>query len=121
MFIIDWEFTQFGHRAYDLGQIIGDLYERKHFKGVNGATWAIQGFIDGYGPLTNEMAFRTAIHAGVHLICWYTRRPQKGPLPASPEQVTDLLKLARDFVVKGWEKDRRWFEDTSLAHLFRRN
>jgi hypothetical protein len=67
------------------------------------------------------MAFRTAIHAGVHLICWCTRRPPKGPLLAPLEQVTDLLKLARDFVVKGWEKDRRWFEDSPLAYLFRRS
>ncbi|KAK7757531.1 hypothetical protein SLS62_000546 [Diatrype stigma] len=50
LFIVDWEFAQYGHRAYDIGQMIGDMYERKHFKGVEGAIWAIDGFIDGYGP-----------------------------------------------------------------------
>jgi hypothetical protein len=121
LFIIDWEFAQFGHQAYDLGQFIGDLYERKHFKGVNGAIWAIQGFKNGYGTITDEMAFRTAIHVGVHLICWYTRRAPNSPLPFSLEQITALLKLGRDFVVKGWEKDRHWFENSVLSCLFEKN
>jgi hypothetical protein len=121
MFIIDWEFAQFGHQAYDFGQIIGDFYERKHFNNANCATWAIQGLINGYGSITDEMAFRTAIHTGVNLICWYIRRPPKSPLPAPLEQVRDMLELATGFVVKGWEKDRRWFEDSLLADLFTRN
>jgi hypothetical protein len=101
--------------------MIGDLYERKHFNGTHSATWAIQELINGYGPITDEMAFRTAIHTGVHLICWYIRRPPKSPLPAPLEQVRDMLKLGTEFIVKGWEKDKRWFEDSLLADLFRRN
>ena len=121
MFIIDWEFAQFGHRAYDLGQMIGDIYERKHFNDSDSAECAIQGLIDGYGLLTDEMAFRTAIHAGIHLICWYTRRAPNSPLPYPLKQVTGLIELGRDFVVKGWEADRRWFEDSLLSLLFRRD
>jgi thiamine kinase-like enzyme len=121
MFIIDWEYVQFGHHAYDFGQVIGDFYERRHFNDAKCTTWAIQGLINGYGSITEEMAFRTAIHAGVNLICWYVRRSPTAPLPAPLEQVRDMLKLATDFVVKGWEKDRRWFEDTPLSDLFMRN
>jgi thiamine kinase-like enzyme len=113
IFIIDWEFAQFGHHAYDLGQICGDLYERKHFSNAVSAIWVIQGVINGYGPVSEEMAFRIAIHTGVHLICWALRRP------AIQERAEELVKLAVSFVVKGWEKDRRWFEDSALSSFFK--
>ncbi len=45
LFIVDWELAQIGHRAYDLGQMIGDLYERKHFNDVDCALWIMEGFI----------------------------------------------------------------------------
>ncbi|CAM1508891.1 Fc.00g026300.m01.CDS01 [Cosmosporella sp. VM-42] len=119
--VIDWEFAQFGPRAYDLGQMIGDVYERKHFHNVDGALWTIRGFIKGYGGLSEEMAFRTAIHVGVHLLGWYTRRVPTSPLKGTPEQIADAVKLGRDFVLKGWEKDRTWFEGSVLASLFEGN
>ncbi len=43
--VIDWEYTQHGHRATDLGQMIGDLCERKHFNDVAASMWIIQGFV----------------------------------------------------------------------------
>ena len=79
LFIIDWELAQFGRKEYDLGQMIGDLYERKHFMNADSALWIIQGFVDGYGALSEDSAFRIAIHAGVHLICWYIRRNPVAP------------------------------------------
>lgn len=97
----------------------GDLYERKHFNDVDTAMWAMQGFIDGYGRLSDEMAFRTAIHAGVHLIGWYTRRAPNAPLMGTPEQIVGAMALGRDFIVKGWEKDKNWFEGSVLAPLFK--
>jgi len=120
LFVIDWEFAQFGHRAYDLGQMIGDLYERKHFRDVDSAIWVMEGFVDGYGDLSHEMAFRTAIHTGIHLIGWYTRRAPNSPLDSTPDKVFEAMKLGRDFVVKGWEKDKNWFQGSILAPLFKR-
>ncbi|KAK2668660.1 Ecdysteroid kinase-like [Fusarium oxysporum f. sp. vasinfectum] len=46
---IDWEMCQFGHRAYDLGHMIGDLYEAYHFHSSDIALTMIRGFMDGYG------------------------------------------------------------------------
>lgn len=120
LFIVDWEFAQFGHRAYDIGQIIGDLYERKHFMGVEGAIWAIDGFIDGYGTLSEDMAFRAAIHAGVQMITWVTRGP---PLHmragwATREKAADIVNLGMNIVLKGWEKDKGWFKSSVLSGLF---
>ncbi|KAJ3128125.1 hypothetical protein HK100_009360 [Physocladia obscura] len=123
LFIVDWEFAQFGHKAYDIGQMIGDLYERKHFLGVDGALWAIDSFIEGYGPLGEEMAFRVAIHTGVQLITWVTRGP---PLHmrqawATRERVVSLLNIGLIFILKGWGKDKEWFKSSVLAGLFRGN
>jgi hypothetical protein len=118
LFVIDWELAQVGPRVYDLGQMVGDLYERQHFNHVDGALWVLEGFADGYGQLSNEMAFRTAIHAGVHLIGWYNRRPPDGALDAPLDRATEAMALGRDFVLKGWERDREWFRVSVLAPLF---
>jgi hypothetical protein len=116
--IIDWELAQFGRRVYDLGQLIGDLYERKRFNGVRIALRIIEGFSAGYGGLTDDMAFRVAIHVGVHLICWYIRRDPNEPFSESLELCEEAIMIGTDFIVKGWEKDRRWFEQSELACLF---
>jgi 5-methylthioribose kinase len=55
LFIIDWEFAQFGHRSYDLGQIVGDLFERKIYNNLETAISAMEGVIAGYGDLTDDM------------------------------------------------------------------
>ena len=118
LFIIDWENAQFGHRAVDIGGILADLYERHHFKGVAASLPAMQGVVDGYGPLNEELAFRTAIHAGVHFICWYYRRDRNAPLPYPLPTVLAALALGRDFILKGWARDKKWFRTTVLAPLF---
>ncbi|KAM5457291.1 hypothetical protein MaudCBS49596_000486 [Microsporum audouinii] len=120
LFIIDWEFAQFGRKEYDLGQIIGDLYERKHFMGAESALWIIQGFTAGYGVLSDEKAFRIAIHVGVHLICWYIRRNPMAPFTEPPEQIENAIRIGADFIEKGWKRDRAWFKKSELACLFKR-
>ncbi|KAL6879291.1 kinase-like domain-containing protein [Trichoderma novae-zelandiae] len=118
LFVIDWENVQFGHRAVDIGGMLADLYERSHFKDVAVSIPLMRGFVEGYGPLSEELAFGTAVHAGVHLICWYYRRDRSAPLPYPLPKFLDALALGRDFVVRGWAKDREWFEGSVLAPLF---
>lgn len=118
IYIIDWEFAQFGHRAIDVGGMLADLYERKHFREVDDVLPAMQGFACGYGPISDEMAFRTCIHVGVHLICWHIRRNPNLPLPAPLDKVISALELGRDLIVKGWDKDRKWLEGSVLSPLF---
>ncbi|KAK4160448.1 kinase-like domain-containing protein [Cladorrhinum sp. PSN259] len=118
LFVIDWEFAQYGHRAYDLGQMIGDLYEREVFNGNDTAMHVMRGVIEGYGEMSDEMAFRVAIHAGVHLVGWYNRRPRSGALVAPREVIVAGLMIGRDLILKGWARDRESFEDSVLAGLF---
>ncbi|KAI0123196.1 kinase-like domain-containing protein [Xylariales sp. AK1849] len=119
LFIVDWEFAQFGDRAYDIGQMIGDLYERKHFMEVESAVWAIKGFIEGYGALSDEMSFRIAIHTGVQLVTWVIRGPPLHMRAATRERVEAVVRLGQTFILKGWKKDRMWFRNSVLASLFK--
>ncbi|KAK3393979.1 kinase-like domain-containing protein [Podospora didyma] len=121
LFIIDWELAQFGHRAYDLGQLAGDLYERTHYRDVAVAVDVIRGFVTGYGGLSDEMAFRIAIHAGVHLINWYSRRNPMTPPPAPVEKIRAGMKVGVQWILKAWEEDREWFKGSVLGCLFRGN
>ncbi|KAI1853146.1 hypothetical protein JX266_001852 [Neoarthrinium moseri] len=114
LLVIDWEYAQYGRREYDIGNMIGDLIERWHFGRLHSFVWAIQGFVKGYGGIGDEMAFRTAIYAGVHLINWYNRGPSK----PNNDETLSALRLGRDLVVKGWEKDRTWLLSSVLEHLF---
>uniref|UniRef100_A0A093VRL3 Choline kinase alpha n=1 Tax=Talaromyces marneffei PM1 TaxID=1077442 RepID=A0A093VRL3_TALMA len=67
LFIIDWEMTQLGMRALDLGQVLAELYEIKQFKNNNAGIWIMESLIEGYPLLGEEQAFRMAVHMGVHL------------------------------------------------------
>jgi hypothetical protein len=102
----------------DIGGMLADLYERKHFKNVAHSIPIMQGFMQGYGPFSEELAFSAAIHAGVHLICWYYRRNRNAPLPYPLPKVLAALTLGRDFILRGWAKDKKWFESSVLAPLF---
>jgi len=121
--IIDWELAQFGHRAYDLGQMIGDLCEKKFLDKASGAVAGIAGFVRGYcyghggEMMDDEFAFRVAIHAGVHFIHWYIRRRECGSA-FTADEIVDAMTLGRDYILKGWEKDKAWFLGTALAPLF---
>ncbi|PNP83781.1 hypothetical protein FNYG_02469 [Fusarium nygamai] len=115
---IDWEMCQFGHRAYDLGHMIGDLYEAYHFHDSHIALTMIRGFIDGYGKIDDEMAFRTAIHTGMQILGWYNRRAPSDAVKGTKEQSFSAAKISADFILNGWEREKQWFQGTSLAPLF---
>lgn len=118
--VVDWEFAQFGHRAFDLGQIVGDLYERTHFNQVSASSRMMQGFVDGYGGMGDDLAFRVTIHAGAHLVCWFIRRAPGSPFPFPDETVADAMRVGSEFMRKGWERDRAWLESSALGCLFKK-
>lgn len=115
VFIVDWELVHVGRRALDLAQMIAELYETKLFKNIDAGVWVIEGFLSGYGTLGDDTGLRTAIHVGVHLVCWGSRVPGWG----TPKQVEEVVKVGRDLIVHGWERDRTWFEGHNLGCLFK--
>ncbi|KAK0646114.1 kinase-like domain-containing protein [Cercophora newfieldiana] len=117
VFIIDWEVCELGVPPLDLGQMIAELYELFLFKNMDEGKSLIDGFAAGYGEIDNELAFRTAIHIGTHLICWGSRVPNWG----SDEQVREVVKTGKDLILRAWHKDRSFFEASDLACLFRRS
>lgn len=122
LFIIDWETVQYGHRAVDIGSMLADLYERHHFSGAAASLPVIEGFVEGYNNQLlshdDDLVFRVAIHAGVHLICWYYRRDRNAPLPYPLPTVLAALTLGRDIILRGWRKDKEGLKGTFLAPLF---
>ncbi|KAL5338442.1 kinase-like domain-containing protein [Aspergillus crustosus] len=115
LFITDWELAQTGTRALDLGQMLAELYMLKHFKDIDAGLWVIQGIAEGYGDISSDVAFRTLIHVGVHLIFWGSTTAGWG----SDEQVREVVRIGRDLVTKGWLKDRGGFEAGVWEGLFR--
>lgn len=74
--------------------------------------------INGYGTISDEMAFRTAVYVGVHLVSYYDRRPRKGPRAVSEDVLVAGLGVGRDFIVKGWKRDGDFFRGSVLKSLF---
>ncbi|PYH77204.1 hypothetical protein BO82DRAFT_345428 [Aspergillus uvarum CBS 121591] len=112
--IIDWETSQLGSVAIDLGQMFAELYVLAHFQFVTVASRMISPFMVGYGPLNDELAFRVALEFGIHLVLWPCREPciRDDPL------VTRCVGLGKDMIVHAEEKDKLWFRDGVLDSIF---
>ncbi len=114
VFVVDWETAQVGVIGFDLGQMIAELYELWLYKSIDAGIWIIQGLVDAYGITSEDLAFRTAIQVGTHLISFGTTVKGWG----TPEQVEDVARTGRDLIVNSWERKRAWFEEGNLACLF---
>ncbi|KAI8663858.1 APH domain-containing protein [Fusarium keratoplasticum] len=82
MLVIDWESTQLGLPSADFGQMIAEMYALWLYKSITAGLWMMEGFIDAYGNVSQDFAFRTAIQTGAHLLCITTTFPGWG----TPEQ-----------------------------------
>lgn len=98
----------------DAGQMIAEMYELTLFKGIQAGLWLVEGFTEGYGDTDDAYAFRTAVHVGLHLVCWGSSVAGWG----TPEQVEEVVGVGRDIILRAWEKDRTWFEGHDLKCLF---
>lgn len=113
--IIDWELSQLAIRPLDLGQMIAELWQLKLYKDIDAGEWLIESFVDGYGEIDQDFAFRVILHVGIHLICFGSRTPGWG----TKEQNTELVRTGKDVVMKAWKKDRQGFEGHILGSLLK--
>ncbi|KAL3466483.1 kinase-like domain-containing protein [Aspergillus heterothallicus] len=115
LFITDWELAQVGSRALDLGQMLAELYMLKHYKNIDAGLWVIEGFAAGYDEISEETAFRTLIHVGVHFIFFGSTTAGWG----TQEQIRDLVRVGRDLIAKASEGNREAFKGEIWEVLFR--
>jgi hypothetical protein len=65
------------------------------------------------GEQSEKSVWRNAIQLGVHLLAFSTIAGW-----GTPDQIEDVVQLARDIIVNAWDKNRKWFEKSELACLF---
>jgi hypothetical protein len=106
--------SHIGSPAFDLGQCFAELYLLKHFRSIEASTHLISAFMDGYGKLDDEMAFRVALHFGVHLIVWPCRVPGWG----EGEIIEKCVAFGRDCCTHAWKRERQWFKGSVLDKVF---
>lgn len=112
--VIDWELSQLSSRAFDLGQCFAELFLLKHFRSIQAGSDMISAFMTGYGSLNEDMAFRVALHFGVHLIVWPCRVQGWG----EGAIMEKCVEFGRDCCEHAWKKDKEWFRGGALGALF---
>lgn len=113
---IDWEACHLGCIEFDLGQFLGDMYTYEYFKGVGSCTSLLQGFVDGYKPLSKKQLSSVAVYTGIQILAW-------APVVAAPltrEQEEQLVNYGRDLILKGKEEDWEWLETSYIGPIFRK-
>ncbi|KAF5974921.1 phosphotransferase enzyme family [Fusarium coicis] len=113
IFVVDWEMVQLGLPSVDFGQMIAEMYALWLYKSVDAGLWMMEGFIEGYGDISKDFAFRTAMHVGTHLVCVTTDFPAWGR-----EKYERDIEVGRDIIVHAWERDRDCLQKGDLASLF---
>ncbi|KXH63613.1 phosphotransferase [Colletotrichum salicis] len=114
LLVVDWEMCQLAVRPLDLGQMIAELYELKLYKDMESGVWLIQGFVEGYGEVDDDFAFRTLLHVAVHLIGFGTTVQGWG----TQDQAKTVASEGRDILKNAWAKDRLFFEKHALGCVF---
>lgn len=91
--------------------MIAELYELNLYKNIEASLWLIEGFVSGYGFVSDGFAFRTLIHVGTHLVGFGTGVADWG----NPEQCETVAMAGRDIILRARRKDKAWFKQ--LGHL----
>jgi hypothetical protein len=112
--IIDFELSQLNSLQNDLGQCCAELWFLSHFKGNSAGTQLITAFLRGYGAINDKMAFRAALHFGVHCIIWPVRVRNWG----TGEILEQCVETGREMMTKAWKEERSWFKGGILSEMF---
>lgn len=94
--------------------MFAELFELKHYKDLDAGVWLIEGFMEGYGKIDEEMAVKVAMYVGVHLVNFGSGVKGWG----TDEQVRECVRIGRRFVLDGSERRKEAFRGTALECLF---
>ncbi len=86
--------------------MFAELYELAFFKNIDAGVWIIEAFMEEYGGLDDEVAWKTMISIGTHLVVWGSRVPGWG----TEKQVRGIVEVGIMLIVAGWERDRSVIE-----------
>ncbi|KAL7268752.1 hypothetical protein RUND412_008608 [Rhizina undulata] len=116
--VIDWEVAKYGPSFADLGQMCAELFLPFHFHGVEAGREIIKAFLGAYAEgmeveERRELAWRTAVHFGTHLVVWPPRVQGWG----SKERVEEGVSVGAEYVRRGWERDWEWLKGSVLGVL----
>jgi len=95
--------------------MIAEMWKVTVCRGLDSGRWLIRGFMDGYGPVGDDVAFRAAIAVGTHLISF---SPFGNEHWGPPEKIEEAVRTGKDVVVNAWKKNRAWFDNGDLECLF---
>lgn len=117
--IVDFEMAQLGRRAWDLAQVIAELYCIYHFHGSNAARQVIKGFVRAYGTIVEgpadvirvdeNDAKEILLHVGVHLVAWTWRtgwekgEKLQGCLIFGGKCIEAGFKKNHDAIIEAWK------------------
>lgn len=113
LYIIDWELSHIGSIVSDIGQMLSGMYLLTHFHSVRYGAAMISSFMQGYGPVTDEQAFRIALDFGTHLVLWPCRQP------GSDEQLIETcVGMGKEIIVHAEGRHKLWFRGGVLDGIF---
>ena len=113
LFVVDLEMVHLNVTSVDFGLMIAEFYSTWLFQSSHAGLWMLEEFVDAYGPVTEEFAYRTALQVGAHLVCVMTDLNR-----LAPDQLEKAAEAGKEIIVHAWNKDRAWFEKGELASIF---
>ncbi|KAF2439189.1 kinase-like protein [Karstenula rhodostoma CBS 690.94] len=120
--VIDFEFTHLSPASTDLAQFLGSLLELSYtaLSPPPSTLPLLTAFLAGYGPLSEDLKWRTAIYVGAFVVNWWSRGPpgRQDVDAERRERGVELAKKGVGWVRSGWERDLKAFEGGPLWVLF---
>lgn len=121
--VIDFEFSHLSPPSTDLAQFLGSLLELHYISpSPHPSTLPLlTAFLAGYGPLSEELKWRTAIYVGAYVVNWWSRGPpgRRDKDDETRGRAVELVKRGVGWVRGGWERDERVFAGGPLGVLFK--
>ncbi|ORX51262.1 kinase-like protein [Hesseltinella vesiculosa] len=114
--VIDWELSRFAPPAFDLAQMLGEIYFLLRYRQASDAL--LTTFLASYQelrPLEIKQLKIMLIHIGLHLIVWAV---YAGWVPKEDQKgAEEIYAIGAAYVQHAWIEDWTWFQNTPFQHI----